>query len=63
MKSEKMKKILANFFAVIAFFVGSSGLAYAGTTMSQEGQYIFNSLGFYVRKWFGYYKKCVVNSS
>jgi Amt family ammonium transporter len=48
MKSEKMKKILANFFAVIAFFVGSSGLAYAGTTMSQEGQYIFNSLGFYL---------------
>ena len=43
-----MKKLLANLFLSIGVYLGFSGFAFAETVMSQEGQYIFNSLGFYL---------------
>ena len=43
-----MIKKLRSLFALTAVFVAYPGLIFAKTTMSQEGQYIFNSLGFYL---------------
>ena len=42
-----MKKILLTFLSCF-FTLGLIGSTSAETTMSQEGQYIFNSLGFYI---------------
>lgn len=41
-------KVLKMFSAVVAIFVLSSSFASAETTMSKEGQYIFNTLAFYI---------------
>ncbi len=41
-------KILKMFSAFVAIFVLSSSFASAETTMSKEGQYIFNTLAFYI---------------
>ncbi len=43
-----MKKILFLILSTFIFLLTFSGLSFAATTMSQEGQYIFNSLGFYL---------------
>jgi Amt family ammonium transporter len=43
-----MKKISFLIFSSIIFLLILTNLGFAGTTMSQEGQYIFNSLGFYL---------------
>ena len=43
-----MKKYLINMMLGIAAFFSFSGIANAETTMSAEGQYIFNSLAFYI---------------
>jgi|TARA_B110000971_G_scaffold164597_1_gene168476 Amt family ammonium transporter len=43
-----MKKILFLILSAFIFLLTFSGLSFAATTMSQEGQYIFNSLGFYL---------------
>ena len=42
-----MKKNLIILFSVV-FTLALSGTGSAETTMSEEGQYIFNSLGFYI---------------
>ena len=39
---------LIKLLAVLTFILGFSASAYADTTMSTEGQYIFNSLAFYI---------------
>ena len=39
---------LIKLIAVLTFVLGFSASAYADTTMSAEGQYIFNSLAFYI---------------
>ena len=41
-------KVLKMFSAFVAIFVLSSSFASAETTMSKEGQYIFNTLAFYI---------------
>ncbi|MAC45107.1 MAG: ammonium transporter [Pelagibacteraceae bacterium] len=42
-----MNKLIKT-IAVLTFILGFSASAYADTTMSAEGQYIFNSLAFYI---------------
>ena len=43
-----MRKILLNLLIVITAFFTLTGSVFAETTMSEEGQYIFNSLAFYI---------------
>ena len=43
-----MKKNLSYLIVGIAIYLGFSNVVYAETTMSEEGQYIFNSLAFYI---------------
>tara|TARA_B100001093_G_scaffold515047_1_gene590464 strand:+ start:368 stop:1660 length:1293 start_codon:yes stop_codon:yes gene_type:complete len=43
-----MKKIIVNLLIGIGIFCSFSQTAFAETTMSEEGQYIFNSLAFYI---------------
>ena len=43
-----MKKYLLNFLTGITVFFFLTGVSFAETTMSEEGQYIFNSLAFYI---------------
>jgi len=43
-----MKKKLLHLFALVLVYLSLSGFTYAETPLSQEGQYIFNSLGFYL---------------
>ncbi len=43
-----MKKYLLNLLVGIITFFGLTELVFAETTMSEEGQYIFNSLAFYI---------------
>ena len=43
-----MKKYLSCLIVGIAIFFSFTNMAYAETTMSEEGQYIFNSLAFYI---------------
>ena len=43
-----MKKYLLNLLAVIITFFSLTEFSFAETTMSEEGQYIFNSLAFYI---------------
>ncbi len=43
-----MKKVLFLMLSSFVFLLSSINLSYAETTMSKEGQYIFNSLGFYL---------------
>ena len=43
-----MKKYLLNLLFTIALFFSLTELVFAETTMSEEGQYIFNSLAFYI---------------
>ena len=43
-----MKKYLLNLFFVIIGFFSFTEFVFAETTMSKEGQYIFNSLAFYI---------------
>ena len=43
-----MKKVLFLILSVFVFLLSLTNLTFAETTMSQEGQYIFNSLGFYL---------------
>ena len=43
-----MKKYLIGIITGFLFYVGFGSIAYTETTMSQEGQYIFNTLGFYI---------------
>ena len=43
-----MRKLINYFIPVIIVYFGFANLAYAETTMSAEGQYIFNSLAFYI---------------
>jgi len=43
-----MKKLLKITLSVFVFFSILSGTSFAETTMSAEGQYIFNSLAFYI---------------
>ena len=43
-----MKKYLLNLLVGIITFFSLTELVFAETTMSEEGQYIFNSLAFYI---------------
>jgi len=43
-----MKKYLINLLVGITGFFVLTGISFAETTMSEEGQYIFNSLAFYI---------------
>jgi len=43
-----MKKIVVLILSSLIFFLSLTNLSFAETTMSAEGQYIFNSLGFYI---------------
>ena len=43
-----MKKQLLNLLTGIIVFASMTGSVFAETTMSEEGQYIFNSLAFYI---------------
>jgi len=43
-----VKKVLFLILGSYVFLLSLTNLSFAGTTMSQEGQYIFNSLGFYL---------------
>ena len=43
-----MKKVLCLILGSFVFLLSLIDLSFAETTMSQEGQYIFNSLGFYL---------------
>ena len=43
-----MFKTIIRIIAAGTFLIGFSTSAYAETTMSAEGQYIFNSLAFYI---------------
>ena len=43
-----MKKQLLNLLIGIIVFASMTGSVFAETTMSEEGQYIFNSLAFYI---------------
>ena len=43
-----MKKVLFLTLSILIFFLSLTNLSFAETTMSAEGQYIFNSLGFYI---------------
>ena len=43
-----MKKVVFLTLSSLIFFLSLTNLSFAGTTMSAEGQYIFNSLGFYI---------------
>ena len=43
-----MRIKLIKLMVVLTFALGFSASAYADTTMSTEGQYIFNSLAFYI---------------
>ena len=43
-----MKKYLSYLIATIAIYFSFANMANAETTMSEEGQYIFNSLAFYI---------------
>jgi Amt family ammonium transporter len=45
-----MKKHLLKIILSITAFFSFSGIAIAETTMSEEGQYIFNSLAFYMQQ-------------
>ena len=43
-----MFKKISKIFTVVALLLSFSVAAFAETTMSEEGQYIFNSLAFYI---------------
>ena len=43
-----MKKVVFFILSSLTFFLSLTNLSFAETTMSAEGQYIFNSLGFYI---------------
>ena len=43
-----MKKVVFLTLSSLIFFLSLTNLSFAETTMSAEGQYIFNSLGFYI---------------
>ena len=43
-----MSKIIIKLVAAVTLLIGFSASAFAETTMSEEGQYIFNSLAFYI---------------
>ena len=43
-----MKKYLLNLLVGVITFLSLTELVFAETTMSEEGQYIFNSLAFYI---------------
>ena len=43
-----MKKVVFLTLSSLMFFLSLTKLSFAETTMSAEGQYIFNSLGFYI---------------
>ena len=43
-----MFKSIIKLIAAVTLFIGFSASAFAETTMSDEGQYIFNSLAFYI---------------
>ena len=43
-----MKKVVLLTLSSLIFFLSLTNLSFAETTMSAEGQYIFNSLGFYI---------------
>jgi Amt family ammonium transporter len=43
-----MKKVVFLSLSSLIFFLSLTNLSFAETTMSAEGQYIFNSLGFYI---------------
>jgi len=43
-----MKKVLCLILGSFVLLLSLTNLSFAETTMSQEGQYIFNSLGFYI---------------
>ena len=43
-----LKKKLKIYFFSIVFIIGVSNASYAETVLSEEGQYIFNSLAFYI---------------
>ena len=43
-----MKKALLLIFSTFTFLLLLTNFSFTETTMSQEGQYIFNSLGFYL---------------
>ncbi len=42
---KKISKLVVSTFIILLTLID---LSFAGTTMSQEGQYIFNTLGFYI---------------
>ena len=44
----KLLKTITIFILSFSFLISFTGLSYSETTMSEEGQYIFNSLAFYI---------------
>ena len=74
----KLKKKISVILISLLFLLNMGSAGNAETTISAEGQYIFNTLAFYigavlghvdgcrflyVRMWFSYYEKCINNCS